>query len=422
MRNIFDQYSKPENRLTHAIVCCLHEDDALKRDFVEWLIGRPVPEGRLHIVEQSLPGQPSEDEDGVKNSLPDAWIHSDNGWSVLIESKIKDPINVDQLKSHQSMARKRGYDAAMVCLISAKPTTTELPANVVHRLWPEVYEWLHIRQRQSEWARRIVDYMEVLEAKLIANEYLKEGSLTTFTGIHFDDEHPYSPREAKRLLKLAMHEIRSSDRLRTIGVDASLPGRGGIKESALEIWDFVRLQRSRDDQDFAAWPHFTLGLRPNEILAVLILPNKWLDKSANRGRLIDLGLDGFRGVITETTKRLLSSVGTSPSARPWILLQQRRWAHGRSAPPVADALVEFDPTTSLASPPPTGTNSVKSQPQWLDAVFQAIDRKNSNIEMCIGGRFLHECKAVRSREFPELVIDAWSACRPLLDAILPGDR
>ena len=219
-----------------------------------------------------------------------------------------------------------------------------------------------------------------------------------------------------------MHEIRSSDRLGTIGVDASLPGRGRIKESALEIWDLVRLRRSRDDQDFAAWPHFTLGLRPNETLAVLILPNKWLDKSANRGRLVDLGLDGFRGVIADTTKRLLSSVGKSPSARPWILLQQRRWAHGRSAPPVTDALVEFDPTTSLASPPPPGTNSVKSQPQWLEATYHALanKNKNTNLEMCLGGRMQYDYAGVRSPDFLDHVIDSWAACQPLLAAICPG--
>ena len=55
MRNIFDQYSQPENKLTHALACCLHEDGDLLREFAGWLSPRSVPEGRLRIVEQTLP-------------------------------------------------------------------------------------------------------------------------------------------------------------------------------------------------------------------------------------------------------------------------------------------------------------------------------------------------------------------------------
>ena len=99
VRNVFDQYSQPENRLTHALACCLHEDDVLARELVRWLTARPTPEGDLHIVEQSLPGQPSADDDGARDSLPDAWIYSDDGWSLLLESKVQAPIDVDQLRS-----------------------------------------------------------------------------------------------------------------------------------------------------------------------------------------------------------------------------------------------------------------------------------------------------------------------------------
>ena len=38
MRNIFDQYSHPENRLTHALASCLAEDRKLLRRFVGWAV------------------------------------------------------------------------------------------------------------------------------------------------------------------------------------------------------------------------------------------------------------------------------------------------------------------------------------------------------------------------------------------------
>lgn len=418
MRNIFDQYKQPENRLTHALVCCLHEDDALKRDFVEWLIGRAVPEGHLHIAEQSLPGQPSEDEDGVRDSLPDAWIFSDDGWSLLIESKVQAPVDTDQLQSHQSMARKYGYDDATVCLISAKPTTIELPANVVHRLWPEVYEWLHIRQRQSEWARRMVDYMEVLEAKMTATEYLTEGSLTTFTGLRFDDEDGYLPLQAKRLLKLAMQEIRNSERLRQIGVDPMLPGRGRIPEN--DVWDCVRLQGIGSSGQFNEQPHFTLGLPPEGVLAVLIIPNRWLAVGAHRQAIKQLGYETFLDKITDVTRRLTEVLGSSTQARPWILVQQRRATKGQRLD-VWDARLEFDPQTAtgLLTDDHAG-RPLKPQHEWLEATYRALTNKNANLEMCLGGRMQYNYAGVQSREFLDRVINSWAACQPLLAAICPG--
>jgi len=36
MRNIFDQYTHPENRLTHALMSSLAADPELLRSFVRW--------------------------------------------------------------------------------------------------------------------------------------------------------------------------------------------------------------------------------------------------------------------------------------------------------------------------------------------------------------------------------------------------
>ena len=39
MRNVFDQYKQPENRLTHALVSSLSEDSNLLKNFVRWIAG-----------------------------------------------------------------------------------------------------------------------------------------------------------------------------------------------------------------------------------------------------------------------------------------------------------------------------------------------------------------------------------------------
>jgi len=50
--------------------------------------------------------------------------------------------------------------------------------------------------------------MEILEVKLTNDGYLKEGILTVFSGIPFTEDSPYNYPEAKRLIKLAMEDLR----------------------------------------------------------------------------------------------------------------------------------------------------------------------------------------------------------------------
>ena len=77
MRNVFDQYKTPENRLTHALTTALAEDRELCKSFIGWVCGStPTGRKRLEILGQRLPGEPETDEDeNARRSLPDAWIH-----------------------------------------------------------------------------------------------------------------------------------------------------------------------------------------------------------------------------------------------------------------------------------------------------------------------------------------------------------
>lgn len=116
MRNIFDQYGQPENRLTHALACCLEADHGLMTSFIQWATGAKPPRGQaLHIVEQSLPGQTeAEDADSpsaeaIRRSLPDAWIYADDGWSLLIESKVALDVDIDQLRRHINTSSRGSY-------------------------------------------------------------------------------------------------------------------------------------------------------------------------------------------------------------------------------------------------------------------------------------------------------------------------
>ncbi len=74
MRNLFDQYKEPENRLTHALACCLAEDRTLLRRFVRWAaLARPPAKARLEVLEQRIPSEPTVDlDDDPGHGLPKA--------------------------------------------------------------------------------------------------------------------------------------------------------------------------------------------------------------------------------------------------------------------------------------------------------------------------------------------------------------
>jgi hypothetical protein len=124
MRNIFDQYRHSENRLTHALISSLASDPDLLGKFIKWATGHRVPTGRLQVLEQSLPSEeePHDEEEAERRGLPDAWIHDDNSWALIIESKIAAPVDRDQLERHRRMAERRGFtNAHLLALVTELP-------------------------------------------------------------------------------------------------------------------------------------------------------------------------------------------------------------------------------------------------------------------------------------------------------------
>ena len=97
------------------------------------------------------------------------------------------------------------------------------------KTWSDIYQWLIRQRHRSEWARRTVEYFEIAEVKFAEKEYLREGTLTKFSGIPFDKTNTYNYPEAKRVLKLAMDELKGrKDLIKTLRMDPKNSGRGMI--------------------------------------------------------------------------------------------------------------------------------------------------------------------------------------------------
>ena len=111
MRNIFDQYNQPENKLTHSLASSLYEDKKLLDSFLKTFCKNFFKiTGNLKIEQQTVPGQITRDiDEKQKKGLPDAIIYNEEE-CLIIESKVSSTLTQDQLNRHEKTLRRRGFD------------------------------------------------------------------------------------------------------------------------------------------------------------------------------------------------------------------------------------------------------------------------------------------------------------------------
>lgn len=424
MRNLFDQYSQPENRLTHALAFTLHEDKAILASFLRFVgVSDAPPADRLRILEQRLPGEEikgvelTEDE-SERRGLPDICIFDENAdepWALLIESKVQAKAGVDQLKRHRSTVARRGFRNATVVLITIDPPPPReaLPDGVRTIQWRQIYAWLRRSHGAARWSQTMTAYMEVFETKMVADEYSIRGTITMFDGLRFDDENSYSYPEAKRLIRLLGDELRGRKKLAQIGMDPDGKGRGTITGRARDgVWDLLPLKGARGADLFTAHPHLTYSINRTHPGLQLSVPNGV--KGGFRKRLEALGADGFEELLREVDSNLRDVVKTSRHAKPNVHVVQRHWP-SRSAPAIEDAKISFDLRTVV----PRGRDHVKYQPEWAAGMYLALTQKRSNIGFGLGVSFSYECPIVRSPAVVDLFVDAWLALAPAVKLAAP---
>jgi hypothetical protein len=409
MRNLFDQYQAPENRLTHALASCLAEEPRLLRRFVRWATGRECPNGaQLRIAQQHVPGETErEEEEEEQAGLPDVWIFSKGTWSLLIENKVAAVVGVGQMRRHLRTAARHGFsDAVLLVLSPAVPQG--LPEGVHHRRWTDVYRWAHRESRRSRWAQRLTEYLEVAERRMVAQEYLRDGTLTTFNGFRFDEDHPFTYREAKRLLNLATASLRQRTDLRRLGMDPRGSGRPAITGSGgTNVWDFIPLSAAKGGRLFTLHPHLTLSVDRSHVDAFVTLPHG--ARPEYRRRLVQLGRPAFARLGAELLRGFRPCLRMASCSSPRMYVTQRHYPSQR-ATPVTDARVEFDLRTAMAG----GGGGVRFQPQWLDAAYEALAGKRSNLQFGAGVRFPYGRGPIESPVALDLIASAWLGCRPLL--------
>ena len=412
MRSIFDQYDAHENRLTHALGCCLDRDRHLLQGFVRWTTGKhKLPPGQLTIVEQQVPGAPVVAGNGEESGLPDLWVHNEDTWSLIVESKIAAKISAGQLHRHRKTAQRNGFTDITLIVIAPRIPSRRL-GGVAYFTWPQVYVWMRRQARKSEWAGCMAEYMEIAEARMTADGYLGDEPLTEFDGIPFGPDHPYTYREAKRALKLAFDELRKRPDLKKFGMDPACAGRPAITgRDDVAVWDFLPLKAAKDKASFTSCPHLTLSIQMQRIVIIVTLPNAV--PALMRRNLTSLGIDGFTALVGQVEKGVSKIIRPIGKAYPFVEAAQRHYPSQKS-PAVVDARVDFDLRTAVGN----SKTPVKKQPQWLEAVFEALTAKRSNLQVAIGAALPYGDKHMHSRDILDVIAGVWLGCKPWLDTIL----
>ncbi len=416
MRHIFDQYSQPENRLTHALISGLAQDQRLLSKFVRWVKGKRFPRRTtFNITEQSLPGEIEADEESVEErGLPDAWIYTEDGWALLIESKISARVLTSQLKRHLRIAQRRGFPDSTLLVLATEDKIKRLPNGTAGLSWRNVYEWLCQQSDEHIWAHNIRTYMEIAEAKMVQSGYLKEGTITKFTGIPFTRDRPFNYLEAKRLLGLIMDDLKAKKSMKRLGVDPKLPGRGAIKaHKGWSVWDVMRLKHSRNTRNFTKYPHLTVAILADKAAAFVTLPDAV--KRMIRNRLFGCGQEAFNNLMFSIIEEMNPVFKIDPSVQPYAQVIQRHYL-SQSSPPIQDAILRYDLRTIAQDGKKVRQ---KYQPQWLVTTYEVMTNKKSNIQFEIGIEIPYrESKVVHTSKAIALFEQGFLALRPFLKRAL----
>lgn len=415
MRGVFDQYAVYENQLTHALLTSLACDAALAKDFLSW-VGLEHSVRKPIFLQQSLPGELSAwtEAEAERRGLPDGTIFEPERYTVLVESKAAATPTAAQLKAHLATATRKGFAAPIVLLITVKPLSPAFAADWLRVLsWSDVYAWLKSRPR-AFWSDQVAAFLEAKESAWVAENYLREGTLTTFAGIPFDqDDERYDYYQAKRLIKLLRRELLDHPHVRALNADTQSAGRTAITGRMDDrVWDLIPIRGDANDEPFTKNVHLTIGILQDCLQAYVTVPNGI--RSRRRTKLLGGSLEAFSQVIGAATANLNRVLRDEPGARPNVVVVQRYFRSQRAKAEL-HAQVRFDPRTFF----PARGSPVKHQPQWLTATYEALKHKGStNLQLQVGVDFPYRtCGRVRTPEAVDLIADVWTACKPVIDAV-----
>ena len=124
-------------------------------------------------------GHPARVTKEVLKHCLEAHIERAEGTDIIADIRKDISGHIDSLRSNKkkSNVTKQLFDDDAKSFTKVTMKLDEIHVNKLNEL--------------LENEQKLVDYFNVLENNMVEDEYLTEGSITEFTGIHFDDDNPY---------------------------------------------------------------------------------------------------------------------------------------------------------------------------------------------------------------------------------------
>ncbi len=437
IRNVFDQYDQPENKLTHSLMSCLNEDRELLKNFLNTFRPKFIDNKKIKKIcvnEQTLPEEQISDQEEIEvdekkkglsdgifyddgEGVPDGIIYDDKDRKcIIIESKIELKLSKKQLLRHEKSVSKRDYEIrGLYITVEEKKIPLENWKNII---WSDIYSWAYKQEQKidSRWAGILVGYFDKLEEKMRMRKKGFMGSITKFTGINF--KGGYSPSEGKHVLIHLMKKIRThhyKELVTKLGADFTSNKKKPIK--TLSLWDKIPLKSGNTTKENF---HISISVTPEFATAGLTLPNQSF-RGNIRKRFNSLKFQEFQELIYNITHNIVGHFRTKKNYIPHIRIRQRRYPSQNSTP-IIDGKINFDIRTAFSKFADDLKPKQKPQIEWLQAAHNLmLNRKsNANMEFQIGVDFYYgKDSLIKNQDADEVFVKALVSCKPLLDKIAP---
>lgn len=408
MRNIYDQYEAPEDRLTHALASTLNHDRTLIKPFLSQLLKVDhIPSvNNIVINTQSIPDTKTTSESKYKSrcSRPDINIYDkDNKWAIALESKVQSDIDKNQLKRHEKTLSHNKYEKSYLFVIAVKRPQNHITSKAKVVLWKDIYKWFWEQSKDSKWARYFTEYMQVFEEKMVSKEYKIDGSLTMFSGFHFTDDYPYSSKEGRRLIKIICEELKNNKLL--------------LRHYKL-LKDESQRTKKQEDTEESVWGSFPLGKNMEGFILTIVLSKEHvavdITVSNQKMQKIKSVLErkdpkSFKQLLVEIEKKLNKTLHGINEAVPFLVLTTPRYQcqHFKAH----DGYIKVDLRVIKET-----DNEVRNQPAWIDSIYNIITNKqnNVNMRMGIGVRLPFKSRKMQTGEALNVMVNVWVTLKPFL--------
>jgi len=404
LRNIFDQYQVPENRVTNALLQTLQRDKRLLDAFLKKVIGRTVAKNE-HIVFEAFkkPGADGDlkSSDEQTQSIPDGLIKIGENIAVAIESKIvKNAIRPEQLRSH--LREVASYNEKYLCVITPDDSSPieelkargEIGVNSIWLSWREIYEMLG-------------DYKSPKNAEEFLQNQLKEflymqNDLIGFCGIKKWEEG-YDLEQANNIVRNLIRAIKPKlqEIYQGFTYEKQYYKRAKNPYQIYREWAWGYLA---PQENFTKDLHFTFSLSETNLFIGLTIPH---NAGQRWRRLKQICKDD--NLFQEFESLLFELRSTLPNI--YLEFLQRHYVGRKDG--LIDGMIEMNLDTIHGNP----EKNVKENKALWEGLRSAIARKKDyNGQLMIRTRyFFKDHPEMEHESFKDEIIRATASFKPIYE-------